>query len=595
MKVKFWGTRGSIPKPGPTTLRYGGNTSCVEVRSNSGTLIIIDCGSGLHDLGQQLVAEGPVKGTILISHMHWDHIQGFPFFTPLFIPGNEWNIYAPRGMNSSLRDTLSGQMQYAYFPITLETMGAAIEYNELVEGVFEVGDIRIRTHYLNHPALTLGYRLEADGASVSYICDMEPFSMDTSFSKGSLCPEEQSILDFVKGSDLVIHDAQYTPEEYPSKVGWGHSTGKYAVKFSHAAGAKKVALTHHDPLRTDEEVDKITEDLRRYVSHILPPIEVFSAAEGQEIILEPSKDGESRQQPLEKIANDAVESAFLTHTVLVLAENPEIMSMVKGIADEDNLKLIEVSQFSILHERIRAKLPSLVILEDRMEDLEFEEFIESMQGWELLPPLVVFSEEHASSPPYRGLQIDWLKFPISREYLRTRVHYWVMRVNCKFVRAQFEDELAAQERKKSESGTTQPTMEASFDRLAREAAEIFGARISVISLGNPGGEWFQATHGIDASRASEISAFGAQVKQNKDVYILQDTLEDPSVAIHDLVKNEPKIRFFATYPIKSPDGLGLGSICLVDSNPRVLGQDENILIKRLAGKVEAEVLKNLES
>lgn len=142
---------------------------------------MIDCGSGVHDLGQQLLSEGPVKGAILISHMHWNHIQGFPFFTPLFIPGNQWDIYAPRGMNSSLRDTLSGQMQYNYFPVTLETMGAKIEYHELVEGLFEIGDIRIHTHYLNHPALTLGYRLEADDTSVAYICDMEPYSMETCF------------------------------------------------------------------------------------------------------------------------------------------------------------------------------------------------------------------------------------------------------------------------------------------------------------------------------------------------------------------------------------------------------------------------------
>ena len=167
MLVRFWGTRGSLAKPGPGTVRYGGNTSCVEVRSAAGTLVVIDCGTGAHDLGQALMAEPdqPVRGHLLISHTHWDHIQGIPFFAPLFEPDNEWDIYAPHSLSQSIRDTLAGQMQYTYFPVTLEALGAKIRYHDLVEGVFQVGDITVRSRYLNHPALTLGYRLEADGVS----------------------------------------------------------------------------------------------------------------------------------------------------------------------------------------------------------------------------------------------------------------------------------------------------------------------------------------------------------------------------------------------------------------------------------------------
>ena len=164
MQVQFWGTRGSIPKPGSTTAHYGGNTACVEVRTARGTIVIIDCGTGLHGLGLNLMASGSkaVAGHILISHTHWDHIQGFPFF----VPGNRWEIYGPKGLDQSLRETLAGQMQHTYFPIAPDQFGATLHYHDLLEGTFEIDDIKVTTQYLNHPALTLGYRLEADGATV---------------------------------------------------------------------------------------------------------------------------------------------------------------------------------------------------------------------------------------------------------------------------------------------------------------------------------------------------------------------------------------------------------------------------------------------
>ena len=165
LKVRFWGTRGSIAKPGPTTARYGGNTSCIEVRSSRGTLVVIDCGTGSHGLGQALVSAGTKRGCLLISHTHWDHIQGLPFFAPLFDHTNEWDICGPKGLSGSLRETLAGQMESTYFPVALESLGATIRYWDLLQGSFQVDDIRVSTHHLNHPALTLAYRLEADGAT----------------------------------------------------------------------------------------------------------------------------------------------------------------------------------------------------------------------------------------------------------------------------------------------------------------------------------------------------------------------------------------------------------------------------------------------
>ena len=155
MRVRFWGTRGSIATPGEGTVRYGGNTSCVEVRSASGTLMVLDCGTGARNLGQTLMAAGPLplRGHILIGHTHWDHIQGLPFFAPLFVPGNEWDIYAPRGFEQSLRETLAGQMQYTYFPVTLDQLSAKIRYHEIVEGSFDVGDVRVTEIDRHHRVL----------------------------------------------------------------------------------------------------------------------------------------------------------------------------------------------------------------------------------------------------------------------------------------------------------------------------------------------------------------------------------------------------------------------------------------------------------
>src|SRR3712207_2391745 len=191
MLVRFHGTRGSIPIPGPRTLRYGGNTSCVEVRSAAGTLVVLDCGTGSFGLGQDLMKEAEVSGTalrghVLISHTHWDHIQGIPFFAPFFMPGQEWDLYAPRGLIGSLRETLCGQMQSTYFPVSLDQLGATIRYHELVEGEFSLGDIHVRAQYLNHPALTLGYRLEVDGAAVVYACDHEPYARHLADGTGEI-------------------------------------------------------------------------------------------------------------------------------------------------------------------------------------------------------------------------------------------------------------------------------------------------------------------------------------------------------------------------------------------------------------------------
>src|SRR5262249_8612882 len=266
--------------------RYGGNTSCIEVRSARETLVIVDCGTGGHSLGQKLMSGGAkgLRGHILISHTHWDHIQGIPFFAPLFVPGSEWDIYGPKDLGQSLREALAGQMQYAYFPVTLDQCGAKIRYHNLVEGTFDIDDIKVSTHYLNHPALTLGYRLEADGVAVVYACDHEPHSRLLATGSGDISGEDGRHAEFLAGADLVMHDAQYLASEYPQKIGWGHSTIEYALAVARSAGAKQLALTHHDPQRDDAAIDDIVRSLRSEIGRDAGP-HIFAAAEGQVVKL----------------------------------------------------------------------------------------------------------------------------------------------------------------------------------------------------------------------------------------------------------------------------------------------------------------------
>ncbi|MEE8251926.1 MAG: MBL fold metallo-hydrolase, partial [Gemmatimonadales bacterium] len=282
MRLRFWGTRGSIAKPGPSTVRYGGNTSCIEVRSAGGTLIVLDCGTGAHGLAQALTEHKgvPLQGHMLITHTHWDHIQGFPFFSPFEAPGNKWHIYGPRGVGPSLRETLAGQMQYTYFPVPLEQLNATVHYHDIVEGTFEIDDIRVTAQYLNHPALTIGYRLEVDGVLVVYATDHEPHSKQLAAGEqGPLIAGDERHARFLAGADLVIHDAQYTAEEYPSKTGWGHSTMESAVDTALSAGVRRLALFHHDPLRDDESVDRLVALARARVAASAGSLEVFAAAE----------------------------------------------------------------------------------------------------------------------------------------------------------------------------------------------------------------------------------------------------------------------------------------------------------------------------
>jgi phosphoribosyl 1,2-cyclic phosphodiesterase len=256
MRIQFWGVRGSIPTPGPDTVHFGGNTSCVEVRA-AGKLLVFDGGTGLRLLGKQLVKQMPLEAHIFFSHVHWDHIQGFPFFDPAFVPGNSIHLYGGNNVSRTLEETLAGQMDHPNFPVHLTDMGAQMHFHDLHEGqALSLDDgksakVTVTTARGNHPNGVWAYRVEFGGKSFVYATDTEHYADHI----------DQGLLNLAKDVDVLVYDAQYTPDEYAgnagtggSKVGWGHSTYTEAAKLATAAKAKRLILFHHDPLQNDAQV-----------------------------------------------------------------------------------------------------------------------------------------------------------------------------------------------------------------------------------------------------------------------------------------------------------------------------------------------------
>jgi phosphoribosyl 1,2-cyclic phosphodiesterase len=281
MTVRFWGVRGSIPSPGPETYRYGGNTACVEVRAG-GELLILDAGSGIRQLGLALNQAGaPIVGTILISHAHWDHIHGLPFFAPAMAAGNRFKVYGCTGTSPHLRHILAGQMETPYFPVSLNDMPGTLEFDDLPEGLLRVGPLTIRTIRLHHPGMTLAYRIELGPHSLVYATDNEP----TPAVNGGEPSLDCELIRFAAGADLLICDAQYTREEYRQHIGWGHSSVTDAVRLALAAGVRKMALFHHDPERTDAALDELLTEARAELLQRKGALECLLAAEGLELVL----------------------------------------------------------------------------------------------------------------------------------------------------------------------------------------------------------------------------------------------------------------------------------------------------------------------
>ncbi|MBI3037973.1 MBL fold metallo-hydrolase [bacterium] len=292
MKVVFWGCRGSTPCPGANTVRYGGNTSCIEIRNSTNDILILDAGSGIRELGMSLLREMPIKASLLICHTHWDHIHGFPFFAPAFIPKNNIQILGPAKMvsNKSIGDVLAEQMNYAYFPVRTAELLGKISYIDQMAGRADVEGFDVNCFPSNHPILSIGSRIEADRKVVVFTGDHEPYR-DTIYPSDDMSDEAVSAREFAaqqntmleetaRGADLLICDCQYTDKEYETKIGWGHSSVGHCIDRAVKAGVKKLALTHHDPLKTDNDLDVLEAEAKKRMEKASgKSIEVFYARE----------------------------------------------------------------------------------------------------------------------------------------------------------------------------------------------------------------------------------------------------------------------------------------------------------------------------
>jgi phosphoribosyl 1,2-cyclic phosphodiesterase len=293
MKFKFWGVRGSIATPGPTTVKYGGNTTCIEIRTDNDDLIIFDAGTGIHMLGLELLKSAPITAHLFMTHTHWDHIQGLPFFSPLFISGNQVKIYGGLDpvTNEGIERALNVQLQYSYFPIREAELNANIEYNTIKAGeAVTIGSAIVTPILLNHPVLNFGYRVDSDGQSLFFTGDFEPQfnvykSDDSNFDEYQtiIDKKQHEIIQSMKNVDALIFDSSYTTEEYTAKQGWGHSTYKFAIEHARLANAKKLFLTHHEPTRTDRKLEDIYKELLKKNSDL--DCELILAREGKENII----------------------------------------------------------------------------------------------------------------------------------------------------------------------------------------------------------------------------------------------------------------------------------------------------------------------
>jgi CheY-like chemotaxis protein/phosphoribosyl 1,2-cyclic phosphodiesterase len=426
--LRFWGTRGSIATPGPSTNKFGGNTSCVEVVSNSGTRVIFDCGTGARLLGAHLMAHAPkpIEALIMLSHTHWDHIQGFPFFTPLFVPGNRFTVCGPKGANASIPEVLAGQMEYTYFPVDLSQLGAEISYKSIGEGYKEINDVRLSNELLNHPAIAFGYRVDADGASILYLCDHEPY-WEPLWHSDSPPGKIESILHdgdrrhalFMQNADVVIHDAQYTPEEYPAKKNWGHSTYTYVTQIAAAAGVRRLFLTHHDPAHDDAFLEEIECKAQALARSIGSDMQVSCAREGYEESFEGDGAGKAEAAGVKGgvrhirslrvlIVDDDEDLRVLAMKALVRSGH-EVREAGSG---EEGLALVDSWR------------PELLLLDLNMPGMDGFEFLRTLRARENALPIIVLTameDEESARGSFQLGATDFLAKPFTPPQLDARV------------------------------------------------------------------------------------------------------------------------------------------------------------------------------
>jgi len=479
-------------------------------------------------------------------------------------------------------------MEYTYFPVTPDAFGAEIRYHNLSEGSFRIDDIAIRTRFLNHPALTLAYRIEVDGAAVVYACDHEPHCRALAYAEGPLEGQDRAHAEFLSGADLVIHDAQYAAEEYAPKVGWGHSTHEYAVRLAEEAGVKRLALTHHDPMRSDDALDALIARARERRNG--SGLELFGAAEGMSLEFE-SLGREEPARRNDELALDRV-SANSDQPVLLLATADAGMSqtLLQAISAEP-VQVISASTGESALKLFQAEQPSLVIVDDNLPDAPAASLgahIRRLAGAdEDLPIMIVGRNGHS---PALGAATDWLQAPFSAEYARARIRTWLMRSQFRWVRAKTGEDEASRLNALHALNLLDTQPEERFDRYTRIAAALFDVPIALVTLVDADRQWFKSCIGSDDRETSREVSFCAHALECRQMLVVPDALLDARFADNPLVTSGPRIRFYAGAPLFLRGGHCVGTLCIIDRRPRRLATDELGLLRDLAALVEQELV-----
>lgn len=286
MKVKFWGTRGSIPVPGKKTIKYGGNTPCIEVTHKNDPMIILDAGSGIRELGENILKEKKYKDLkILITHTHWDHIQGLPFFRPLYEEGYTVTIHSNVNNGMRIENIIDSQMNPNFFPVSKDVFRSKVHFSKIVaKSEYKIGEFLVETTLSHHSKGTLAYKLTIDDKSLVYLTDNELiYDTDKSPKLDDVRKWNEDLIGFVAGADYLIHDTTYKLKDFKPKIGWGHSNSVSAAMFAHLAGVKNFILFHYDPMYSDDDVDEVCADAAKTLKKINSPVNCLASYDGLEI------------------------------------------------------------------------------------------------------------------------------------------------------------------------------------------------------------------------------------------------------------------------------------------------------------------------
>ena len=519
-----------------------------------------------------------MSGSILLGHTHWDHIQGLPFFEPLF-GGGHWDVYGPRGLGVSLDQTLAGQMHYQYFPVALDQIGTAVEYHELVEGTFEIGDLVVRTQYLNHPALTLGYRVECDGASVCYITDHEPFDPALGSGGDVLANRDDARhVEFLEGADVVIHDAQYDASEYPARVGWGHSSMEYVVDVACAAGVHRTVLFHHDPSHDDTAIDALVE---RANTRATGRTQVVAAAEGDVVDVSPASPPRSPHAASSAAATPALEE--LTVSIVIISGDQALRRVVEDAARAEQLPVVEASHAA-------ASVDDggrVVVVADIDQDAGGLDRLRSAitpSIWARVWIVGVTRALSAAPPASSGIS-DWLVWPATVAHVRTKLRAAVLRRACRWLAAPLPPDEESRLNTLRALDLLDTDAEDRFDRFTDQARERFGVPVASITLVDRDRQWFKSRRGINQAQSPRDESFCAHTILGSDVMQVPDTLKDRRFADSPAVAGPQRIRFYAGAPLTLEDGSRVGTLCIADHRPRLLDDAQLDALRDLADHV----------